>query len=57
MCLVFGVKYSAADQGVRSLNTKHQIQNTLVKQGSRIRISKSKIKGASLGKPSLVYRC
>ena len=30
-CLVFGVKYMMLYRYVRILNTKHQIQNTLVK--------------------------
>ena len=31
-CLVFGMKYMMLYQHVRILNTKHQIQNTLVKR-------------------------
>ncbi len=30
-CLVFGIKYMMLYRYVRILNTKHQIQNTLVK--------------------------
>jgi hypothetical protein len=31
MCFVFGMKYMKLYRNVRILNTKHQIQNTLVK--------------------------
>jgi hypothetical protein len=31
-CLVFGMKYMMLYRHVRILNTKHQIQNTLVKR-------------------------